>query len=221
MHGLFLASSRRHGHRMTTALGHIFLKEHEFGFHPTVLGFPSIDACRAVVVQTANGLFGWHQASGAYADRFNTYGNKFGSYIRGHRLASSVGLTMYVVTHVGVRGGYGGAPGTAAGNAQQGREHLAEIAAYAQAIGFKGTLRSYDLSTRWPTGSCYVEFNVNGNGCDVYANAWHTMGNETANFDVSRGHDHKNGHGASFADPKLMFTKVNTTGRTKVETINI
>jgi hypothetical protein len=206
---------------MTSAQGHIFLKEHEFGFHPTVLGFPSIDACRAVVLQTANGLFGWHQAGGAYADRLNTYGNKLASYIRAHRLGNSVGIVLYVVTHVGARGGYGGTPGTVAGNAQQGREHLREIAAYAQAIGFTGTIRSYDLSMRWPGGSCYVEFDVNGNGCDVFANAWHTMGNETANFDPGRGDDHKNGHGATFVNPKLMFTKVNTTGRTKVETILI
>ena len=199
----------------------IFLKEHEFGYDPNTLGFPSIDACRAVVLHTSNGLFGWHQASGAYPDRFNTYGNKLASYIRGHRHASSTALGIYMVTHVGMRGGYGGISGTPAGNDQAGREHLAEIAAYAQAIGFVGPIRSYDLSFKWPNCSCYVEFTANGGTCDVHASAWSNTGNDTTNYDGSRGYNHKNGHGASFVNPKKKFTKVNTTGKVKLETLVI
>jgi hypothetical protein len=206
---------------MTHATGLIFLKEHEFGFHSSTLGFPSIDACRAVVLHTANGLFGWHQAGGAYADRLNTYGNKFASYIRAHRQALAPHRGLYVVTHVGVRGQYGGGGGTVAGNAQSAMEHLREIGAYAQAIGYTGKIRSFDLSHKWPNGSCYVEFVANGSTCDVYATNWSTNGHETANYDASRGADHQNGHGSSFVSPQRMFTKVNTTGKVKVEPATI
>lgn len=205
---------------MTTSQGLIFLKEHEFGFHPTTLGFPSIDACRAIVLQTGQGLFGWHQAGGAYGDRLATYGNKFADYIRGHRHGTAASLHIYTVTHIGVRGGYGGVAGTPAGNAQQGREHLAEIAAYSQAIGHAGPIHSFDLSARWPANSCYVEFQLNAGVCQIRANTWHGTGNLTANYDAVRGNDHRNGQRVLKA-PKLMFTQVNTTGSTQVVPLNI
>ena len=36
------------------------LAERQFGFDPALLGFPSTSACRAIVFQTLNGLFGYH-----------------------------------------------------------------------------------------------------------------------------------------------------------------
>ena len=48
-----------------------YLYEHQLGYHSLALGFPSIDSCNAICLQTKSGLFGLHVYG---CDAFNHIG---------------------------------------------------------------------------------------------------------------------------------------------------
>lgn len=202
----------------------VFLAENEYGFSPTALGFPSISACRAIVYQTSDGLFGFHQACGAFPDRFAEFGEKFAAFVRGHPEGrdiglSSIGMNMYVVSKLGMGGSY------SIGDAGA-REHRAELKAFAGALGFKGNARSYDLSSKWPgQPGVYVEFVVHAATCLIYANPWiehHDPAHKAPGGGAGRVH-HQLSYPSSkdFIAPDKVFTKVETTARQRLEPITI
>jgi len=196
----------------------IFLAENQYGFSHTALGFPSISACRAIIYQTSWGLYGFHQASGAHPAKFEPYGKKFARFVSNHASGGGVGKNLYVAAKVGAGSSY------SMGHAGA-LEHLAELEAFASALGFTGAIRSYDLSHNWPLTGVYVEVTLKGSICTMFANRWveHHNPDHMASVALSRVHDHKLSYPGKddFIPPTKVFTQVDTTGQTRVEPIKI
>ncbi len=58
----------------------LYLSEREIGFDAAEIGFPSIDNCRAIVLVTAGGLFGYHLFGVLSQNKINT----FVSFVNNH-----------------------------------------------------------------------------------------------------------------------------------------
>ncbi len=137
-----------------------YLYEHQVGYHSLALGFPSIDSCNAICLQTKSGLFGVHVYG---CDAFNHIGRSmekesdaFASFVENHNSKSDF-LHLYSACFHGKRGWLnGGTDGW-----------KKELQMYARALGYKGKVSVFNLSTvpSWPGGtgtstsdSAYVEF---------------------------------------------------------------
>lgn len=196
--------------------GLIFLSENHYGFSRATLGFPSISACRAVIYQTTEGLFGFHQASGAHPGKIAGFGAKFAGFVREHPQGAGTGLNLFVAAKVGAgssyRMGHEGA-----------LEHQAEMKAFADALGFTGTVRSYDLSFKWANVGVYVEVTADAGTCVMHCNPWVEHHDEGHKGPVAgdRQADHKLSYPTKdeFVVPTKVFTKVDTTAQQKVEPI--
>ncbi len=140
----------------------IYLGEREIGFDaggpPVVpqIGFPSIGGCRAIVLVTAGGLFGFH-LSGTRSERKM---NAFAQFVRGHA-GGDAKRTLYIASRVG-----GNSEHTNAG------ECHAEIRDFARALGFNGPMYWADLSAVGGA-SAYVQFDsVENSTCVITARTW-------------------------------------------------
>ena len=71
----------------------IYLCEREIGYDAQCIGFPSIGGCRAVVVLTAGGMFGFH-LNGSLSPQKK---NKFAQFISTH-LRGGTGTAIYAAT---------------------------------------------------------------------------------------------------------------------------
>ena len=201
--------------------GLIYLSENQYGFSRTRLGFPSISGCRAIVYQTSRGLFGFHQASGAFSDNFARFGKKFAGFVSGHSQGAGhdrtphSGLNMYVAAKVGMGGSYS--------FGKEVSEHLAEIKAFASALRFPGQVSSYNLSTNWSGPGVYVEVKVTAGVCEMFANPWveHHDESHTGPVDGLRLADHKLSYPPKdeFIVPNKVFIKVDITGRQRIDPI--
>jgi hypothetical protein len=76
----------------------IYLQEHEIGCDASEIGFPSISGCRAIVLVTAGGLFGYHLYGFLYRDRLN----KFVHFVNHHQLGAGSKKTLYLASTVPV-----------------------------------------------------------------------------------------------------------------------
>ena len=126
----------------------IYLCEREIGFDAVEIGFPSVLGCRAIVLVTNNGLFGYH-----------LNGNL--------SLAKRTALVNFITTHIhgnGFRTLYAASAG--AGLAADHNE-LRDIAA---ALGYAGSIYWASLP---PGGSVYVHFqDIDHNTCAITSRAW-------------------------------------------------
>ena len=190
----------------------INLFENEYAFSDSKLSFPSISACRAIVYQTANGLFGVHQASGPSPEKFATFGGTFAEFVNGHRRGNGGGLNMYGITYMAV-------PNTGYGPRAR-QEHLGEMAAMARALNFTGSVHSYDLSpSLGDKSSAYVEVVINAGGCDVFASPWPSTCPALAPFDPTRRNDHKSSfyNKSGFDSPKNILVKMDAVNPIKLK----
>lgn len=145
-----------------------YLYEHQLGFHSLALGFPSIDSCNAICLQTKSGLFGVHVYG---CDKFNSLNKAmeneakaFSSFVKHHPHGSAADYShLYSVCFHGKRGYVDGREG--APKVKDGWKK--ELKVYADELGYTGTISGFDLSTvpNWPKGrhgaasdSAYVEF---------------------------------------------------------------
>jgi|GEM_PF-5005180 len=126
----------------------LYLFSEQIGVDAAALGFPSVETCLAVVLQTDQVLAGWHS--------FNTSdtvtasnAQKFGAYLAAN--APGTWLRLYGATN---RKGHG-------------KNWKSEMRDIANAIGFTGTVIGLDMGV---TGEgVHVEFHRNGNArCDIY-----------------------------------------------------
>jgi hypothetical protein len=131
------------------------LVEHEVGFDANSIGFPSIDACRAILLVTGGGLFGYHLAGGTLTDSKR---DGFANFIvRGGAVAQR---TLYLAAKI--NGG---------GNFQSQQEFWAEIRNLATNLNFTGPIFAADLSSFG--ASAYVRFdNVGNTTCIIAARSW-------------------------------------------------
>ena len=135
-----------------------YLYEHQVGYHSLALGYPSIDGCHAICLQTKTGLFGIHvlgcNAFNHISRAMEKESEAFAAFVTGHPMGSDF-VHLYGVCFHGKRGW------------EKGKTWKDEIKVYADALGYKGKVSGFDLSTvaNWPKGvgtstsdSAYVEF---------------------------------------------------------------
>ena len=147
------------------------LAEREVGFHPEQIGFPSIDGCHAVVLCTANGLYGFHNLGGSAATAFAERSQSFAAFVTQHFISRGTLLHLYGTCFRNKRG-YSGADKLAAWKD--------EMRAYAAALGYRGPVSGFDLgSMGYGARSAYVEYRKAGKGCTVHCKPWNEMKFET------------------------------------------
>lgn len=128
----------------------IYLGEREIGFHATDIGFPSILGCRAVVLVTGSGLFGFHLNGALSTAKLNAFVNFITQHVHGN------GRRMLY------------AASAETGLAKQYAE--AELKNIATALGYIGPVYWASLPAG---GSAYVHFmNVNNTTCSITARTW-------------------------------------------------
>lgn len=140
------------------------LLENHWGYDPAQLGFPSIAACRAVVLQTPTGLFGYHMSSGHTAAAARAA--DFANYVTNHTPAApAAGTFLFVVT-------YTEKPVTGYG-VDSLAEWKAEALVFANAlVGFAGRRMGYSLSPANGAHSSYVRFLHNVGMAEIKTAAW-------------------------------------------------
>ena len=129
----------------------IYLDERQVGYDGLAIGFPSIDGCHALALQTDTGLFGFHIVGGERKEDFSSRTQAFATYVTGHHAPGKF-LHLYGTCFRTTKRGY-------TGNQLDGWKK--EMKAYAKALKFKGPVSGYNLSTQhgWPEGaSAYVEY---------------------------------------------------------------
>jgi hypothetical protein len=144
-----------------------YLFEHQLGYHSLALGFPSIDSCHAICLQTKTGLFGLHvYGCDKFNDQFKSMDKEVGAwakFVTNHPLGSDF-VHLYGVSFHDKRAYVDGSKGD-----KKGKKIVdgwkKELKMYAKAIGYTGKVSSFDLSSvpNWPKGlgssdSAYVEF---------------------------------------------------------------
>lgn len=135
-----------------------YLNEHQVGFDTSVIGFPNLGDCLAVVLQTNAGLFGFHvtpgnaRQSGAFAEFID---EKLG-------LAGVTTVHLYGSCHWKRR--YKGDART---------QWQAEMQEIATALGHVGPVSGFDSSS-WRSGigthdTTYIEYRLDGaSRCSVH-----------------------------------------------------
>lgn len=125
-----------------------YLGEREIGFDAAEIGFPSILGCRAIVVVTAGGLFGYHLNGNLSALKRNAFVN----FITGHMHGNTPAM-LYAAS-------------AGAGLAQDYQE-LRDIAAD---LHYGGPIYWASLPA---AGSVFVHFqDINHTTCAITARAW-------------------------------------------------
>jgi hypothetical protein len=134
----------------------MFLGEREIGFDTNQIGFPSIGGCRAIVLVTGGGIFGFHLSGTLNQVKKDAFTN----FIQTHAQRDPK-RNLYIASRVG-------------GNAQhtKAEEVHAEIKEIARGLGFVGSVYWADVSSV-PGNSAYVQFDsVQNNTCVVTARTW-------------------------------------------------
>ena len=189
-----------------------YLGEREVGFDPTMLGFPSISNCQAIVFVTANGLYGLHAFGGNSPTSLAHYAARFNDFVRGP-VPNRAGTRLYGVTFA--RGNRYVAGG---GNNWE-ADWTAELTTYAQALNYGGKIRGYDLtrSIANPPDSAYVEFRKAGDKCEIHVKRWSDGDRKLGTNPSSLTHRRTHPNQAQLLDiTSNVVTDVTTTGLMRV-----
>lgn len=157
---------------------HRQLNEHEVGFDPISIGFPSIFGCLAVVLVTENGLFGYHNAGGSAADKWKKRAAAFKEFVDGHFLRGDKKTRLYGVSFVDTHRGYSSPARTSWKN---------EMFTFAHELGYAGKIRGFNLSTAGLPGSAYVQMRRAEGKCEIWIKAW-SDADRTKNPNINRMH---------------------------------
>jgi len=169
----------------------LYLGEREIGFDAAEIGFPSIDNCRAIVLVTAGGLFGYHLFGVLSQTKINT----FVSFVNTHP-QGNLKRRLYAAS-------YGPGPD----------EQRAEIRSIARApaLNFAGPVHWADVSVV-AVGSAYVHYvGINHDICSVTARTWSDAADSIPGNKgpYAGGANRTRDAGAA---PALMFTNIGTAG---------
>lgn len=165
----------------------IYLCEREIGFDTTEIGFPSVLGCRAIVVVTAGGLFGYHLNGNLSQAKRTAFVNFITQHVHGNARR-----TVYA----------------ASAGAGLALDHQ-ELRAIAADLAYTGPIYWASLP---PGGSVYVHYQeINHNTCSITQRAWidpidNVPGNKSP-YVVSP--DRAIANGAPNAN---MYTHANTAG---------
>ncbi|MEM1436496.1 MAG: hypothetical protein AAGG11_20770 [Pseudomonadota bacterium] len=151
-----------------------FVSERELVYSPNALGFPSIGGCHAICYVTGAGLFGYHNYGGETKSQYEDRAKAFRTFINGHASGPAGGTALYGACFLSPKASGGswrayGIPGR--------DKWVAELQAFADAVGFTGPVYGIDLGKSpaladgWK-GSAYVEFTKVSEKCVVQIKAW-------------------------------------------------
>jgi hypothetical protein len=148
----------------------IYLDERQVGFHTSILGFPSIDGCHALVLQTTSGLFGMHIVGGERKPQnadpgWDSRAKAFAAFVRSHFITGDF-VHLYGTCFRSSKRGY---------IDPKLESWKAEMKAHAKALGFRGPVSGFDLAkaTGWPGGdSAYVEYRKVFDSCYIAYKPW-------------------------------------------------
>ncbi|MCO4824896.1 MAG: hypothetical protein KC451_08585 [Amylibacter sp.] len=126
------------------------LLERQVGFDDASIGFPSVDTCMAVVLQTETGLFGWHSLNTS-RDAMEKNAGDLLMFVRSQ--PTSVPVRLYVAMNREQHGQAGGG-------------WRAELEAIAEGLHYHGPATGIDLKVNEGT---YVQFerNAGSRTCQV------------------------------------------------------
>jgi hypothetical protein len=145
----------------------ISLGEDYTGYDATSIGFPSIDGCHAIMVQSENGMYGYHSLGGSQLNRYKPRATAFASFATNHKKWGSA-IGVYSVCFRSKRG-YRSKP-------EDGEGWDKEIKEFADAVNFHGNVLGFDLSTTSiDKDSSYVEYRLENGGISVYFKRWPKM----------------------------------------------
>jgi hypothetical protein len=162
----------------------LYLCEREIGFDTAGLGFPAVDACRAIVLVTAGGLFGYHLNGNL------NEGKKiaFAGFVNRNPAAFSK-LKLFVASTQNLPFFHG------------------EIRELAKMLGYKGTIYWNTLAP----GSNYVHYDFHANGtCIITSRAWSDVNDNIPGN--KGGYVAANRAIANGPTPLQMYTNVNVAG---------
>ncbi len=151
----------------------LYLGNNHIGFDTQALGFPSIKACQAVVYQTRQGLYGFHDMKGGGGDDVDlAKATAFAQWVQGHDITHAANaLQIYGVinrTHQ-----YGAdSNGMAAW-----RTMLVKVAT---ALNFTGPIHGFRVDSHVAKNdSIYVRYDVHGTQCTIRYKRWSKMDFDT------------------------------------------
>ena len=175
----------------------IYLCEREIGFDAKKIGFPSVRGCRAIVLVTGSGLFGFHLNGTLSAAKKAALVN----FVAGHARGGSQKMALYAASEGGVLQGH--------------RDELRDLAA---ALGHTGPVYWAGL----PTGnSSFVHaLDVGHATCGITARPWNDAADSVpANKAAyAPSNDRTMANGAATAQ---MYVNVDTAGLRAVYPIKI
>lgn len=169
----------------------IHLCEREIGFDTAGIGFPSVLGCRAIVLVTSGGLFGYH-----------LNGNL--------NLAKKTAFVNFVAQHAHGNAKKALYAASAGAGLKQDHDELKDIAA---TLAYTGPIYWASLSA---AGSVYVHFqDIDHNTCSITSRAWSDPADNVAANKVAyvAGANRAMANGAQNAN---MFINVSTVGLTAV-----
>jgi len=170
----------------------LYLCEREIGFDPAAIGFPSVDGCRATVLVTGGGLFGFHLNGSLSQMKKDALAHFVDSHTHGNPKRN-----LYVASRMG-------------GNGLTPEKCYSEIQEVAVSLAFNGSIYWVDL-TSIASSSLYVVFdNVGGNTCAITARPW---SDPSDGIPANRGaYVAANRTMANGGPPGQMYTNVNPAG---------
>ena len=127
-----------------------YVGERELVYDPSELGFPSISGCHAILLVTAQGLFGFHNLGNERPGDWPALSGAWGQFVTTHVRGGRGGRMLYGVCYPETKRGYTGVKKA---------QWLAELAAFADKVGYTGPIWGYDLANAGiAQGSSYVHF---------------------------------------------------------------
>jgi hypothetical protein len=147
----------------------LYLGNNHIGFDTQALGFPSVMGCQAVVYQTRQGIYGFHDMKGGgTADVDAAKADAFRSFVQGHHMAHATdALQIYGVINQTQQ------YGKDAAEVQKWRTMLLGIAT---ALGFHGPVYGFRVDKHVSKNdSLYIRYDVDGNKCIIRYKRWSKM----------------------------------------------
>lgn len=128
----------------------IYLCEREIGFDAASIGFPSVMGCRAIVLVTGGGLFGYHLNGTLNATKLAA----FAAFVNGHVNGNGTGRRCLYAASVGA-------------GSQADHDELRDVA---QAVNYGGAIYWANLPGG---GSSFVHYqDINHNTCVIGSRTW-------------------------------------------------
>jgi len=138
----------------------IYLNNNQVGHDTQTIGFPSVESCNAIVYQTEQALYGFHNLGG-YADHQRaTKAVAFGLYVQSLNIPHTEHATNLYSTIVGDKR----YPVNHKTYWDQWADEMRQIA---HNLDYDGVITLINLSSHIGTNSVYIRYDANNGDCDI------------------------------------------------------